>query len=191
MLQFTQNYLLNTVKYKVYNTEHFACVPSRRRETRSCKFTWKGGCLFSTHDISVVHPQDRLLSCQLCPTFPQGLEGKVWSRQAPSEYRSLNRANGLGWNPDSSHRLRPQPIRGLPTIEPGTFWRSSWAWHHASYKREACARTRGTSFWPLALSTWSPLWGPVLCSWQESRAFPQGYSCRFNSKKCLYVLLFA
>ena len=49
--------------------------------------------------------------------FPSSLEG-MWSHKAPSRYRSLNGANGLGRNPDSSHRFWPQPIRGLPTIEP-------------------------------------------------------------------------
>ena len=65
------------------------------------------------HYIYVMHLQDRLLSCQLRPTFPPG-----WKE---SEYHSLNGAVHLGRNPDSSRGLRPQPIRGLPAIEPRPF----------------------------------------------------------------------
>ena len=43
-----------------------------------------------------MHPQDRLLSCQLRPAFPPGLEGKGGAVRLPSGYRSLNGANGLG-----------------------------------------------------------------------------------------------
>ena len=74
---------------------------------------------------SVVHQQDCLLSCQLRPTFPPAWKEcgavRLQVDTVPSGYRLLNRANGLGQNPDSSHGFWPQPIRGLPTIEPGTF----------------------------------------------------------------------
>ena len=54
------------------------------------------------------------------PHFPFSLEG-MWSHKAPSGYRLLNGANGLGQNLDSSRGFWPQPIRGLPAIEPGMF----------------------------------------------------------------------
>ena len=54
------------------------------------------------------------------PRIPSRLEGRS-SHMAPSGYRSLNRANDLGQKLDSSHGFRPQPIRGLPAIEPRSF----------------------------------------------------------------------
>ena len=46
-----------------------------------------------------------------------------------------------------------------------------------------------SDIWLLALGLC--LGDPVLCSWQESRAFPQGYSCHFNGKNAFmpYYLL--
>ena len=46
---------------------------------------------------------------------------RIPSRLERNGYRSLNRVVYSGRNLDSSHGLRPQPIRGLPTIQPGTF----------------------------------------------------------------------
>ena len=42
----------------------------------------------------------------------------MWSDTAPSGYRSLSGANGLRRNPDSSRGFQPQPVRGLPAIDP-------------------------------------------------------------------------
>ena len=71
--------------------------------------------------LSMCHASARLPAfLPTMPHIPSSLEGR-WSRKAPSRYCLLNRANGLGRNPDSSHGLWPQPIRGLPAIEPRTF----------------------------------------------------------------------
>ena len=51
------------------------------------------------------------------PRFPSSLEG-MWSRKAPSEYHSLNGANGLGQNPDSSHGFSLSQSQFFPPLSP-------------------------------------------------------------------------
>ena len=56
------------------NLEHLARVPSSRREPSHISSQGKEAASV-THDIYVMHQQDRLLLSQLCLTFPSSMDG--------------------------------------------------------------------------------------------------------------------
>ena len=124
------------------------------------------------------------------PHFPSSLEG-MWSCKAPNGNRLLNGANGLGQNPYSS--------RGFGLSQSEAFPPSSPERSDVARERDVILHIKGECMhalgallsgpWLLALGLC--LGDQVLGSWQESRTFPQGFSCRFNGKNAFtpYYLL--
>ena len=88
----------------------------------ACFFCNKAWTLFNALGESVVHRQDRLLLSQLRLTSLQfgwnkELKGSNWSH--PLEL--VNRTPPSKSDTAPFWHIKPQPIRGFPTIEPVTF----------------------------------------------------------------------
>ena len=78
---------------------------------------------FDTLGESVVHQQDCLLSHQLRPTFPPAWmeQGTIRLKMGLVHQSAVIEHHPLNQTQPYFHTAKPQPIRGFPTIEPGTF----------------------------------------------------------------------